>query len=434
MIEGGGHLHGAFVGRRAGRPAGRVRRAGAARRAGPAGRSASRARTRSPMRRRWQLRDVTRSAPTSGSPWTHRRRPGGRPDVHRHRRGAGPGARGWPRTRAARASRSTRATVLDDAVIGASIAVNGCCLTVVELGDGWWAADAVTETLVRTSLGALARRRPGEPRTAGAAGGPARRPPRAGSRRRRRRARRARAARRTARPGCDSGSRLTSLRYVVEKGSITVDGISLTVAALHEDGFDVAVIPHTLAVTNLGAKQPGDPVNLEVDVLAKYVERLLTDGAQQSRGPDLPAPSDREEHHDVRPHRERDRGDRPRRGRDRRRRRGPRERGRPHRRGREDHARDHGLHGPPHERRHLHADDGRAARRAADPADGVEQHRVAAHRVHGVGRRPARDDHRHLRRRPGDDRPHARRPDVALGRLRAARATSSRCATARAAC
>ena len=66
------------------------------------------------------------------------------------------------------------------------------------------------------------------------------------------------------------------LRYVVEKGSITVDGISLTVAALDDDGFDVAVIPHTLAVTTLGTRQPGDPVNLEVDVLAKYVERLLT--------------------------------------------------------------------------------------------------------------------------------------------------------------
>jgi riboflavin synthase len=66
------------------------------------------------------------------------------------------------------------------------------------------------------------------------------------------------------------------LRYVVEKGSITVDGISLTVAALAGDAFDIAVIPHTLAVTNLGSKQPGDPVNLEVDVLAKYVERLLS--------------------------------------------------------------------------------------------------------------------------------------------------------------
>ena len=68
------------------------------------------------------------------------------------------------------------------------------------------------------------------------------------------------------------------LRYLVEKGSITVDGISLTIASLDdaESTFDVAVIPHTLAVTTLGAKQPGDPINLEVDVLAKYVERLLT--------------------------------------------------------------------------------------------------------------------------------------------------------------
>jgi riboflavin synthase len=65
------------------------------------------------------------------------------------------------------------------------------------------------------------------------------------------------------------------LRYVVEKGSIAVDGISLTVAARTSDGFAVAVIPHTLAVTTLGCKEPGDPVNLEVDVVAKYVERLL---------------------------------------------------------------------------------------------------------------------------------------------------------------
>jgi riboflavin synthase len=65
------------------------------------------------------------------------------------------------------------------------------------------------------------------------------------------------------------------LRYVVEKGSITVDGVSLTVAGVGDDAFEIAVIPHTLAVTTLGAKQPGDLVNLEVDVLAKYVERLL---------------------------------------------------------------------------------------------------------------------------------------------------------------
>ena len=65
------------------------------------------------------------------------------------------------------------------------------------------------------------------------------------------------------------------MRYVVEKGSITVDGISLTVAALSPDGFAVAVIPHTLAVTTLGTKPAGDTVNLEVDIVAKYVERLL---------------------------------------------------------------------------------------------------------------------------------------------------------------
>ena len=65
------------------------------------------------------------------------------------------------------------------------------------------------------------------------------------------------------------------LRYVVHKGSITVDGTSLTVAAVHPDGFSIAVIPHTAEVTTLGRKGPGDPVNLELDVVAKYVESLL---------------------------------------------------------------------------------------------------------------------------------------------------------------
>jgi riboflavin synthase len=181
--------------------------------------------------------------------------------------------------------------VLEDAEIGASIAVNGCCLTVVELGDGWWAADAVTETLVRTSLGALAV---GDPvnlerpvRLADRLGG------------------------HVVQGHVDGVGEIVDLaplpdgstrmrfrlpthlmRYVVEKGSITVDGISLTVAALHEDGFDIAVIPHTSEVTNLGVKRPGDPVNVEVDVLAKYVERLLTaDGVQPRRGPEVAAPS-----------------------------------------------------------------------------------------------------------------------------------------------
>ena len=64
-------------------------------------------------------------------------------------------------------------------------------------------------------------------------------------------------------------------RYVVEKGSITVDGVSLTVVDALDDGFTVAVIPHTAEVTTLGRRSPGDPVNLEVDVMAKYAERLL---------------------------------------------------------------------------------------------------------------------------------------------------------------
>lgn len=70
-------------------------------------------------------------------------------------------------------------------------------------------------------------------------------------------------------------------RYVVEKGSITVDGVSLTVVDAAADHFTISLIPTTLALTTLGRKQPGDPVNLEVDVLAKYVERLLGDRAGQ---------------------------------------------------------------------------------------------------------------------------------------------------------
>jgi riboflavin synthase len=167
--------------------------------------------------------------------------------------------------------------VVGDAELGASIAVNGCCLTVVELHDDWWAADAVTETLDRTSLGAL---RPGDPvnlerpvRLADRLGGHVVQGHVDGVGTLRDRA-----------PLPDGSTRMTFaapagvLRYVVEKGSITVDGISLTVAGLDDDAdtFEIAVIPHTLAVTTLGVRSPGDPVNLEVDVLAKYVERLLS--------------------------------------------------------------------------------------------------------------------------------------------------------------
>jgi riboflavin synthase len=166
-------------------------------------------------------------------------------------------------------------TVLEDAALGSSIAVNGCCLTVVDFGDDWWAADAVVETLARTNLGALS---PGDAVNL---------------------ERPVRLADRlsghlvqghvdatglvTAREAQDDGSTFVTfsapadvLRYVVHKGSITVDGISLTVAGLDDQGFRVAVIPHTLAVTTLGTRAIGDTVNLEVDVVAKYVERLLT--------------------------------------------------------------------------------------------------------------------------------------------------------------
>jgi len=165
-------------------------------------------------------------------------------------------------------------SVLDDAKIGSSIAVNGCCLTVVALGEGSFAADAVTETLARTTLGALGvgdrvnLERP--VRLADRLGGHVvqghvdgvgsvreRRPQPDGSVE----------VEIAAEPGV--------LRYVVHKGSITVDGVSLTVAALDPDSFTVAVIPHTLSVTTLGIREVGQPVNLEVDVLAKYVERLL---------------------------------------------------------------------------------------------------------------------------------------------------------------
>jgi riboflavin synthase len=164
--------------------------------------------------------------------------------------------------------------VLEDAEVGASISVNGCCLTVVEQGPGWWAADVVAESMLRTSLGTLTAgdrvnlERP--VRLADRLGGhlvqghvdgvgslAGRRPLADGS------------------TWMELDAPRDLLRYVVEKGSIAVDGISLTVAALTAQGFAIAVIPHTLAVTSLGPKQPGDSVNLEVDVLAKYVERLM---------------------------------------------------------------------------------------------------------------------------------------------------------------
>jgi riboflavin synthase len=158
--------------------------------------------------------------------------------------------------------------VTEDAKVGDSIAVNGCCLTVVDVGPGRWAADAVSETLERTNLGQLRR---GDPvnlerplRLADRLGG------------------------HLVQGHVDAVGVIVAaapelrvrmpadlLRYVVEKGSIAVDGCSLTVVQARPDGFTVAVIPHTAAVTTLGAKEAGDTVNLEVDMVAKYIERLL---------------------------------------------------------------------------------------------------------------------------------------------------------------
>ena len=158
--------------------------------------------------------------------------------------------------------------VLDDADIGDSIAVNGCCLTVVDKGEGWWAADAVDETLSRTNLGDLG---PGDRVNL-------ERPVRAGDRLGGHIvAGHVDAVGVVVEPAPGLRVRMPEhlARYVVEKGSITVDGCSLTVVEAGDDGFTVALIPHTTEATTLGSRRPGDRVNLEVDLVAKYVERLL---------------------------------------------------------------------------------------------------------------------------------------------------------------
>lgn len=158
--------------------------------------------------------------------------------------------------------------VLDDVRLGDSIAVNGCCLTLVAQGDGWWEADVSDETLARTSLRGIAVGSPlnleRSVRLADRLGGHLVQGHVDG-------------VGEVVQPVPDLQVRIPQglMKYVVEKGSITVDGVSLTVVAPTADAFTVAIIPHTAHVTTLGAKRPGDRVNIEVDVLAKYVERLL---------------------------------------------------------------------------------------------------------------------------------------------------------------
>ncbi|MFI9024773.1 riboflavin synthase [Streptomyces sp. NPDC053560] len=163
--------------------------------------------------------------------------------------------------------------VTEDAKHGDSIAVNGVCLTVVETADGEFTADVMAETLKRSSLGALEKgsrvnlERPMA--LGGRLGGHLVQGHVDGT---------GTIAERT--PGEHWEIVKVALpdglaRYVVEKGSITVDGVSLTVVEAGDDYFTISLIPTTLDLTTLGIKQVGDPVNLEVDVLAKYVERLL---------------------------------------------------------------------------------------------------------------------------------------------------------------
>ncbi len=163
--------------------------------------------------------------------------------------------------------------VTGDANTGDSVAVNGVCLTVVDVEDGAFTADVMRETLDRSSLGRLAE---GDPVNL------------------------ERAATLATRLGghlveghVDGVGEILArqpspdweivtvrlpaglARYVVEKGSVAVDGVSLTVASVTADGFTISLIPTTLKLTTLGHKGVGEPVNLEVDVIAKYVEKLV---------------------------------------------------------------------------------------------------------------------------------------------------------------
>jgi riboflavin synthase len=182
--------------------------------------------------------------------------------------------RGDPRARLGVRAPDTAAS----ARTGESIAVHGVCLTVTDVRDGAIWFDAVPETLARSSLGRLREGasvnvepalRAGEPlgghlvqghvdgigvvRTVDPEGEGAR---------------------------ATIGAPAELLRYCAEKGSIAVDGVSLTIAGVESDAFTVVLVPHTLRATTLGNLRPGDEANLEVDVVAKYVERLLESRAE----------------------------------------------------------------------------------------------------------------------------------------------------------
>jgi riboflavin synthase len=166
---------------------------------------------------------------------------------------------------------------------GDSVAVNGVCLTALDVRADSFAADGSRETLQRSTLGQL---RAGSPVNLERAATPS-----------------TRLGGHIVQGHVDARGRFLSAdehggswtvrigfppevaRYLVFKGSVAVEGISLTVAALAEDHFEIAVIPKTWAATNLSHLRPGDPVNLEADIIAKYVERILTSGGRPSEPP-----------------------------------------------------------------------------------------------------------------------------------------------------
>jgi len=176
-------------------------------------------------------------------------------------------------------------TVTEDSRNGDSISVNGVCLTALDVTPGSFAADVSKETLFRSTLGSL---KPNSPVNLERAVTPA-----------------TRLGGHIVQGHVDArGKFLQSenhgdswtfrfaypkevAQYLVFKGSVTVEGISLTIANLTDDYFEIAVIPKTLELTNFSQLQPGDDVNLEVDVIAKYVERILTVRASQA-GPASP--------------------------------------------------------------------------------------------------------------------------------------------------
>ena len=163
--------------------------------------------------------------------------------------------------------------VLEGTSIGDSIAVNGICLTVTSMGDGFFTADVMAETVRRSSLGTLSQGSEVNLERAMAANG--------------------RFGGHIVSGHIDGTGTVRSLvreenaiwvtietppeilKYIVHKGSICIDGISLTVASVGSDNFKVSVIPHTGSETTLLSKRPGSPVNLENDIIAKYVERLM---------------------------------------------------------------------------------------------------------------------------------------------------------------